>query len=191
MSLKESNMLPLGTKAPDFTLLDTVSGMMKSLDRVRGEKATVIVFSKKKQTQKTKYFEYQQFQNINLDVKPEHIDLETFNFNRLRIHPNEDLFVPMKEICALAITRGVETPHNPSFYQLPSKEIESINLIKDIKKINGMKIESCNLERVLHVTDFTNTNQTTKNYLEEIQGRLGELPNTKTLKNLIHQKKEW
>ena len=45
MSLKESNMLPLGTKAPDFTLLDTVSGMMKSLNRVRGEKATVIVFS--------------------------------------------------------------------------------------------------------------------------------------------------
>lgn len=45
MSLKESNMLPLGTKAPDFILLDTVSGMMKSLDHVRGEKATVIVFS--------------------------------------------------------------------------------------------------------------------------------------------------
>jgi hypothetical protein len=54
-----------------------------------------------------------------------------------------------------------------------------------------MKVESCNLEKVLHVTDFTNTNQTTKNYLEEIQDRLDELPNTKTLKNLIHQNKEW
>lgn len=153
--------------------------------------ATVIVFSKKKQPQKTKYFEYQQFQNINLDVKPEHIDLETFNFNRPIIHPNEDLFVLMNDICVLTITRGIGTPHNQSFYQLPSKEIESINIIKDVKKINCMKVDSCNLEKVLHVTDFTNTNQTTKNYLEEIQGRLGELPKTKTLTNLIHQNKEW
>ena len=45
MSLKESNMLPLETTAPDFNLLDTVSGMNKSLDSVRGDKATVIIFS--------------------------------------------------------------------------------------------------------------------------------------------------
>ncbi len=45
MALKESNMLPLGTVAPDFTLPDTVSGMMLSLDRVKGENATVIIFS--------------------------------------------------------------------------------------------------------------------------------------------------
>lgn len=153
--------------------------------------ATVIVFSKKKQTQKTKYFQYQKFQNINLDAEPEHINLETFNFNRPTIHPNEDLFVPMNEICDQTITRGIGTPHNRSFYQLPSKEIESIRIIKDVKKIIGMKVESCNLEKVLHVTDFANTNQTTKNYLEEILSKLGELPNTKTLENLIHQNKKW
>jgi len=45
MALKESNMLPLGTKAPNFNLPDTVSGMMKSLDDVRGNKASVIIFS--------------------------------------------------------------------------------------------------------------------------------------------------
>jgi len=45
MALKESNMLLLGTQAPGFTLLDTVSGMMLSLDQVKGVKATVIIFS--------------------------------------------------------------------------------------------------------------------------------------------------
>ena len=40
-----SNMMPLGTKAPDFNLLDTVSGQMLNLSDVQSDKATVIVFS--------------------------------------------------------------------------------------------------------------------------------------------------
>lgn len=39
-----SNMLPLGTKAPDFTLLDTVSGENFSLSALDPKKATVIMF---------------------------------------------------------------------------------------------------------------------------------------------------
>ena len=45
MSYTLSKMLPLGTKAPDFTLLDTVSGKMLSLESIKSEKATVIMFS--------------------------------------------------------------------------------------------------------------------------------------------------
>lgn len=45
MALTESNMLGLGTKAPDFTLPDTVSGQDLSLGEIKGEKGTVIVFS--------------------------------------------------------------------------------------------------------------------------------------------------
>ena len=45
MALTESNMLPLGTKAPSFNLLDTVSSEMISLDQVRGENGTLVVFS--------------------------------------------------------------------------------------------------------------------------------------------------
>ena len=37
-------MLPLGTKAPDFTLPDTVSGKDMSLDEIMSDKATVIMF---------------------------------------------------------------------------------------------------------------------------------------------------
>lgn len=44
MSLVPSNMLPLGTVAPDFTLPDTVSGKDLSLTELKGAKATVIMF---------------------------------------------------------------------------------------------------------------------------------------------------
>jgi len=39
-----SNMLPLGTIAPEFTLPDTISGKTLSLKELKSEKATVIMF---------------------------------------------------------------------------------------------------------------------------------------------------
>ena len=44
MTKTPSNMMPLGTKAPDFTLLDTVSGTSKSLSELKSDTATVIMF---------------------------------------------------------------------------------------------------------------------------------------------------
>ncbi|MEO1514629.1 MAG: thioredoxin family protein [Bacteroidota bacterium] len=44
MALTESNMLPLGTKAPDFQLPDTISDQMVSLADVSSPVATVIMF---------------------------------------------------------------------------------------------------------------------------------------------------
>ncbi|MCO6475172.1 MAG: thioredoxin family protein [Phaeodactylibacter sp.] len=44
MALTESNMLDLGTKAPDFTLPDTVSDKDVSLSDIRSDKATVVMF---------------------------------------------------------------------------------------------------------------------------------------------------
>jgi peroxiredoxin len=44
MALTPSTMLPLGTEAPDFNLLDTVSEEKLSLTDVRGEKGTVVMF---------------------------------------------------------------------------------------------------------------------------------------------------
>ncbi len=37
-------MLNLGTKAPDFTLYDTISSKMISLNDIRGEKGTIVMF---------------------------------------------------------------------------------------------------------------------------------------------------
>ena len=44
MARTPSNMLPLGTKAPEFELLDTVSDKILSLQQVKGEKGTVVMF---------------------------------------------------------------------------------------------------------------------------------------------------
>jgi peroxiredoxin len=44
MAATPSTMLPLGTSAPDFNLPDTVSGENKSLQELKSDKATVIMF---------------------------------------------------------------------------------------------------------------------------------------------------
>ncbi len=45
MALTESNMLELGTKAPAFSLPDTVSGQTISLEDIATDKATVVMFT--------------------------------------------------------------------------------------------------------------------------------------------------
>ena len=44
MAETPSTMLPLGTKAPDFTLPDTVSGKEMSLDQLASTTATLVMF---------------------------------------------------------------------------------------------------------------------------------------------------
>jgi len=44
MAATESNMMPLGTKAPYFNLPDTISGEQKSLPELKSDKATVVMF---------------------------------------------------------------------------------------------------------------------------------------------------
>ena len=44
MAYVESNMLPVGTTAPAFSLVDTVSGNTVSLDDLKSDKCTVIMF---------------------------------------------------------------------------------------------------------------------------------------------------
>ncbi|HMP99148.1 MAG TPA: thioredoxin family protein [Cyclobacteriaceae bacterium] len=44
MALTPSKMLALGTIAPDFRLPDVVSGEMRSLDELKSDKATVVMF---------------------------------------------------------------------------------------------------------------------------------------------------
>jgi thiol-disulfide isomerase/thioredoxin len=44
MAATLSTMMPLGTKAPDFRLPDTLSGKTLSLDELKSDRATVIMF---------------------------------------------------------------------------------------------------------------------------------------------------
>lgn len=44
MARTPSNMLPLGTKAPNFSLIDTISNTQLSLNQLQGKQGTVIMF---------------------------------------------------------------------------------------------------------------------------------------------------
>ncbi|WP_299278502.1 thioredoxin family protein [uncultured Psychroserpens sp.] len=44
MALTPSNMLPLGTKAPNFELINTVDNSLVSLENARGVEGTIIMF---------------------------------------------------------------------------------------------------------------------------------------------------
>lgn len=44
MSLTPSNMLPLGTTAPDFKLVDTIDNTIKSLNDLKGSVGTLVMF---------------------------------------------------------------------------------------------------------------------------------------------------
>lgn len=44
MALTASNMLPLGTTAPDFKLVDTVDKKLKSLQELKGTTGTLVMF---------------------------------------------------------------------------------------------------------------------------------------------------
>jgi len=44
MAMTPSNMLPLGTVAPNFSLIDTVTGHIKTLQKLKGDAATVVMF---------------------------------------------------------------------------------------------------------------------------------------------------
>ena len=45
MAKTPSQMIPLGTKAPDFVLPDAVSGRDYTLDELRGERGTLVMFT--------------------------------------------------------------------------------------------------------------------------------------------------
>lgn len=153
--------------------------------------ATILVFSKQKRKKKTKYFQYTRFRDLNSAIQPEEIDLLSFNFSKQKTYPNDHLFVRINDLCSSNITRGIGTPHNPSFYNLPSKKISSIDIMKNTKKITGMKVKTEFLEKVLHVPDIVSANDITVEYLKKVVSGLGEQSNVKTLKFLVEEQKDW
>ncbi|MDB2491633.1 redoxin domain-containing protein, partial [Flavobacteriaceae bacterium] len=44
MALTESYMLPLGSQAPDFKLPDVVTNKDRSLQELKGEKGSLVIF---------------------------------------------------------------------------------------------------------------------------------------------------
>jgi thiol-disulfide isomerase/thioredoxin len=105
MALTPSTMLPLGTTAPDFTLIDTVSGKELSLSVLKSPIATVIMFIcnhcpfvKHIQTQLAQLGKEYQFQGISFIA---------INANDISSHP-DDSPEKMKET---ALREGYSFPY--------------------------------------------------------------------------------
>ncbi|MBA4603607.1 thioredoxin family protein [Thermoactinomyces mirandus] len=89
MALTESNMFPLGAKAPDFHLFDVVSQKKVSLDEVKSPTATVIMFI----CNHCPYVKHVQKQLTQLanDYIPKGISFVAINSNDVEQYPDDSL----------------------------------------------------------------------------------------------------
>jgi len=101
----ESNMMPLGTKAPYFNLPDKISGEMKSLMELKSDQATVIMFI----CNHCPFVKHVQKELVKLanDYIPKGISFVAINSNDVEAYP-DDSPERMREV---AKQRGYPFPY--------------------------------------------------------------------------------
>lgn len=82
-----SSMVPLGTTAPDFSLPDTVSGKMMSLDELKSDQATVVMFI----CNHCPFAKHVQAQLVELtnDYQPKGVSFIAINSNDVNSYPED------------------------------------------------------------------------------------------------------
>jgi len=126
MAATESNMLPLGTLAPDFSLPDTVSGNEIALADIQSDRATVIMFI-------CNHCPYVQHVNKELvklagDYQTQGVSFVAISSNDVEAYP-EDSPERMKEVAAelgypfpylydkdQSVARAYQAACTPDFY---------------------------------------------------------------------------
>lgn len=105
MARTPSNMLPLGTVAPDFQLFDVVSGKMMSLQELKSEVATLVMFI----CNHCPFVKHVQTQFVALarDYQPKGVSIIAINSNDVAHYP-EDSPEKMKEV---ALQLGYSFPY--------------------------------------------------------------------------------
>ena len=105
MALTASSMLPLGTKAPPFTLPDAVGGKPMSLDASKGAQATVVMFI----CNHCPYVKHVQPELVRVarDYQPRGAGFVAISSNDVRDYP-EDAPARMKEV---ALKLGYSFPY--------------------------------------------------------------------------------
>jgi thiol-disulfide isomerase/thioredoxin len=105
MALTPSSMLPLGTVAPDFDLLDVVSGKKVGLKDVKSAKATVVMFI----CNHCPYVKHIQSQIVQIpkDYQPKGVAFVAISANDAKNYP-EDAPDEMKK---LAVSLGYTFPY--------------------------------------------------------------------------------
>ncbi|MCB0491297.1 MAG: thioredoxin family protein [Cyclobacteriaceae bacterium] len=83
-----STMIPLGTRAPEFTLPDTVSGKELSLNDIKGEKGTLVMFI----CNHCPFVIHVNEQLVQLgnDYQPNGINLIAINSNDVKNYPEDN-----------------------------------------------------------------------------------------------------
>lgn len=94
MSLLASNMLPLGVIAPEFSLPDTVSDQIRSLQKLKGDRATLVMFI----CNHCPYVKHirEELVRLSNDYQNEGVSLIAINSNDVEYYP-EDSPELMKE----------------------------------------------------------------------------------------------
>jgi len=97
MSETPSTMVPIGFKAPDFTLLDTISNTHKSLNELQSDRATVIMFI----CNHCPFVKHvnEQLVKLALDYQPKGVSFIAINSNDVENYP-EDSPEKMKQYAA-------------------------------------------------------------------------------------------
>jgi thiol-disulfide isomerase/thioredoxin len=105
MALTPSSMLPLGTIAPDFNLLDVVTGKRVALNDIKSPKATVIMFI----CNHCPYVKHIQSQIVQIpkDYQPKGVSFAAICSNDAKNYP-EDAPDQMKQ---LAVNLGYAFPY--------------------------------------------------------------------------------
>lgn len=160
MALTPSNMLPLGTKAPAFSLPDTISGKTLNLSQLQSEKATVIMFL----CNHCPYVKYVQEQLVTLanDYIPRGVAFIAISSNDVVNYP-DDAPEKMKETAKKArypfpylfdetqdVARAYKAACTPDFY-LFDKEMKCAyrGQLDDARPGNGRPLTGADLRAAI------------------------------------------
>lgn len=102
MARTPSNMIPLGTVAPDFTLLDTVSGKQVSLQELTSDKATLMMFI----CNHCPFVKHMDEQLVSLarDYQAQGVSIIAISSNDVENYPQDAPELMTKEAAALGYT---------------------------------------------------------------------------------------
>lgn len=160
MARTESNMIPLGSKAPSFSLPDAVSGRTFSLEELVSEKATVVMFI----CNHCPFVKHVQEQLVQLaqDYQPHGVSFIAINSNDAEAYP-DDSPEKMKEVAEAlgypfpylfdetqAVARDYQAACTPDFYLFDGeRKLAYRGQLDDSRPENGIPVTGQSLRNAL------------------------------------------
>jgi len=158
-----SNMIPLGTMAPDFNLLDTVSGKMRSLNDLKSDKATLIMFI----CNHCPFVKHMDDQLVSLanDYQAKGVSVIAISSNDVESYPQDAPHLMTKEAAALGypfpylydatqeVAKAYEAACTPDFYVFDGDlKCTYRGQLDDSRPGNGKPVNGADLRSALDET---------------------------------------